>query len=475
MALLPAEDKTVDTTEEPASSEEPSNSEEPEVTDEPETSIQPINSEEPEITDEPAASTQPVNSEEPPNSEEPQDKLPLVVPDATPDPNSASAIGNGVLSLTGEFTETSDEPINSEEPVITEEPEASTEPLNSKEPVITKEPEASTAPLNSEEPSVDVGSETSDEPLNSEEPEITVEPVNSEEPMNSEEPVNSEEPTEPTATPVIDPDLMPKPAGEAVVYYNSNGVNYHMRSSCKNMRTASAGTLADAVAKGLTKCRNCGTPDGSILEAENAVWVDEEHRFHLSNDCADFSGEWSLMIVDDALAEGNMPCSTCKAGLYVAACGLSIPTPSPEPTAEPTATPEPVVTPEPEPETVKPAMDLKPAGEAIVYHTSNGGWYHTIDNCSRMTGGKPYALADCVENFKRCRKCEAPLPELVDEHCLWMDEESECHTTDDCPGFTGKYTLVIRDDALAAGYVGCVMCGADEYLIPNTIVEYPEN
>ena len=55
-----------------------------------------------------------------------------------------------------------------------------------------------------------------------------------------------------------------------------------------------------------------------------------------------------------------------------------------------------------------------------------------------------------------------------------MDGQEICHTSDDCASFSGSWTLVPRDEALAAGYAGCPDCGANEYLLPNTIIEYPE-
>ena len=62
----------------------------------------------------------------------------------------------------------------------------------------------------------------------------------------------------------------------------------------------------------------------------------------------------------------------------------------------------------------------------------------------------------------------------MDEHCLWLDENGLCHTSDECAEFSGSWTLIPRDEALEAGHTGCTACGADEYLVPGTIVDYPE-
>ncbi|MBQ2709205.1 MAG: hypothetical protein IJF67_13140, partial [Clostridia bacterium] len=266
--------------------------------------------------------------------------------------------------------------------------------------------------------------------------------------------------TEPAATP--DPNLAPKAAGEAIVYYNSNGRFYHLKSSCVGMTSAAEHTLAEAAADGKNRCNRCETPDVSILEAEKVVWTDGAQVFHLSDECEAFSGDWSLMPIDEALGT-FYPCSTCEADQYTLLCGLQLPSPTPEPTAEPT--------PEPTPEAVTPTATVKPAAEAMLYHSSNGGWYHTLPNCSGMGGASLYPLSECVDDgFQRCRKCNAPLPELLDELCLWQDDADVCHTSDECPAFSGSWTLIIRDDALEAGHSGCKVCGADEYLVPNTVI-----
>lgn len=422
-----SEEPVAEPSEEPtaATSEEPTvvPTEAPAMTPTVAPSVEPSaeNSEEPAVSESPA----PVMTDGPSDS----DNAPaLTAPEATPDPGTAMAIGNGTLSRSREFTEAS--------------PTPSIEP--------------SEAPTETLEPS-EAPAESTAEPEPTAEAEMTPSPT---------------ETPGPTAEPTPMPELTSKPAGEAVVYFNANGVNYHMRSTCKNMKHAPEGTLSDAVARGLRRCKNCGTPDASILEAENVVWVDEAGNFHLTDECGDFTGAWSLMTLSDALADGLLPCSACQADLYMTSHGLSLPTPSPSPSPTPSPTPAP--TPTPEPVVVTPEKALKSAGEALVYHSSNGGWYHTEPNCSGMSGAKLYPLSECVGRYKRCRKCEAPLPELVNEHCLWMDVNGECHTTDECPSFAeGKYTLVPRDEALSAGYTGCTVCSANEYLVENTIIDYP--
>ena len=129
--------------------------------------------------------------------------------------------------------------------------------------------------------------------------------------------------------------------------------------------------------------------------------------------------------------------------------------------ARPTATPE--------PEVVKPATALKPAGEAVVYYFDASKGYHVSANCVGMNGAPAHTLAEAVADGKHaCGNCFPPIAELVDQPALWVDEKSVCHTSDECASFSGKYTLIARDTALAQGLAACPDCGAAEYLQPGT-------
>lgn len=430
----------------------------------------------PIVTDEPTDSPTDAPTDEPTGTPEPtaeatpevigEGDLPLAIPEGTPDPDSAQPIGNGTLSRSGEFVEATATPKPTAVPTVV----PTAVPTNVPTTVPTDAPTDTPAGDPSASPEANTAPEATETP----EPTATPEPTNT---------------PEPSPSPEVDPSLMPTPAKDAVVYYTSNGKYYHMAATCKGMTGAKAHTLEEAAARKLNRCRTCGTPDVSILKAENPVWTDEANLFHLSAECENFTGSWSLMELDAALTEGRLPCETCHAVSFMEACGRAVPTPSPEPTEVPTAepteapTPEPTATPEPtesptaEPSVVTPSRALKPAGEALVYHTSTGGWYHTVANCSKMSGAKLYPLSECVEGskvYKRCRTCNAPLPEYVKEYCLWMDGESTCHTTDECPAFNGKWSLIPRDEALEAGHTGCIVCSANEYLQPNTTMEYIE-
>ena len=143
-----------------------------------------------------------------------------------------------------------------------------------------------------------------------------------------------------------------------------------------------------------------------------------------------------------------------------------------EATATSTNAPTQAPTPEPTVYPVVPGVTLKPAAQATVYHSTNGQWYHSFNRCSGMTGGGAYTLEECAATLKCCRACGAADPALIGQPCLWMDEFKKCHTSDECSAFEGKYTLILRDEALAQGLVGCDKCGGSEYLLANTTIDY---
>ena len=380
--------------------------------------------------------------------------IPLSVPVSTPDPAGAQPIGDGTLTRSRQFTAPTEAPTAEPTDEPTDAPSAA--------PTWSSATPAAEATAGATEA-------------------VTKAPTAK--PTKAPTAAPTEEPA-PTASPEVPAELMPAPASEAIVYYTSNGSWYHMGSSCGKMSGAKPHLLTEALERGLKRCNGCNSTDKSVLELENPVWTDEANLFHLSAQCEAFTGIYGLELLDDALSNGYAPCEACRADEFMTACGRVMPTPTPEPTATPEPTPTPSPTPEPtavptpsptpEPAIVVPTRALKPAGEALVYHTTNGGWYHTIPNCSKMSRADLYPLSEAASHLKNCRTCAAPLPQYVDMYCLWMDEDDQCHTTDECPSFNGKYKLIPRDEALEAGHTGCEMCYANEYLQPHTVMEYIE-
>ena len=176
---------------------------------------------------------------------------------------------------------------------------------------------------------------------------------------------------------------------------------------------------------------------------------------------------------DEAAVEATAaPAATAAAGATEAAVAETQPESTEASPAEATPEVTEAPTPEPTPRVVVPTVTLKPAAQATVYHSSNGQWYHSFNRCSGMTGGGAYSLEECAATHKQCRACGAPGVEMIGQNCLWKDEFNRCHTSDACTGFEGKYMLVLRDDALEQGLAACDKCGAQEYLAPNTIIDY---
>ena len=293
----------------------------------------------------------------------------------------------------------------------------------------------------------------------------------------------------PTPTPTPEPVLTVtvKPAADAVVYYNDTGKLYHMQKTCSGMKTADEHTLAEAVEAGKKNCSVCGSPDASMLDEPYVVWADADSRFHTSSECEKFNGEWRLISLNDAInTEHLSPCADCEADIYAALnakaapiptptpkpspTATPVPTPTPKPTATPTPTPTPSPSPTPAPVVIVPSVTLKPAAAARVYRSSNGKFYHKVELCKGMTGSSPYLLSDVAGQYKQCNTCQAPSADLIGQPCLWVDESNICHTTDACARFNGTYTLMVRDEALEKGLVACPDCGANEYLVPNTVI-----
>ena len=113
-----------------------------------------------------------------------------------------------------------------------------------------------------------------------------------------------------------------------------------------------------------------------------------------------------------------------------------------------------------------PLPTLKPAGEAIVYHTTNGKSYHMASTCSNvMSGGKPFTLAECVaDGYGPCGICFPPAKDLLEaENVVWCDADKVFHTSDQCEKFSGQWKLMTAEDAMAQGYVGCMVCGTTAF------------
>ena len=346
--------------------------------------------------------------------------------------------------------------------------------------------------------------------INGTTPEPTVEPT----------PVPTPEPTptvEPTPTPTPKPLAVVQPVVDAMVYTTNNGSYYHMAESCVGMNGALPTTLGNAVMDGYLPCSNCAVPQPEVLSSEEMLlWADEAGMYHTVSNCSEFNGLYAFKTLEECYNEMLSPCEVCEATDYIykaeedllmtpeplktaepvvtpsaepsqtpeatkAVTGTPNPDQTPVPqmptveaTAEPTAEPTPTATPAPTP-VPTPAATLKPASQATVYHTTNGGWYHMAETCKNMSNAKPFTLQSSVDGgLLNCRTCAAPGKELLEaEYVVWVDEQGCFHTGDECEFFQGKYTLMTLDDAVLAGMTACMDCGANQYVPFTTVTVAP--
>ena len=404
----------------------------PDITPTPE-STAPTPTPEPKATAEAAAATATPAPKSPGQS-----AINLTLPSETPDPATATSLSAGLLRGDGSFV-----------PGWTPDPEATVTPTpaptKAVTDVVTAEQVLSALPAVVPEIVAPADAFT---PV----PTATLNPNPTDTPAPTPKPVLTT-----TPVPVVTVDV--KNPGSATVYCYGSSVSYHIKPDCQNMRNAPATTLAEAIASGKHRCRTCGTPDASIMDELFVAWVDEDNLVHTSDECAKFRGTYHLVPLVSAVESGYENCTACQADEYVRQTGI---TPKPTPTPVPTATPE--------PEEVRPATPLKDAGEIIVYHSAKGKYYHKARTCKNMDDTDPHPLKSVVGKYKYCRTCNPPSTDLIGRPLLWVDEDGLCHTSDECAKFKGAFTLIERDEALAQGMTGCPDCGADEYLIPNTIL-----
>ena len=425
---------------------------EPQATEAPEVTEAPADTENPEVTEIPEDTEAP--EAEPTGATDADDgALDIHLPEETPDDAEATALSEGSLHADGSFeagvaapaaeTEAPAEP--TEAPA--EEAEATEAPV--------EETAATEAPSEETEATEAPAEETEATEAPAEETEATEAPA--EETAATETPAEETEAAE--AAPEAEETEAPaqsgqvKPAGEATVYFYEEGSKgFHRSATRHGMSGAPAHTLAEAFAAHKNPCNSCGMPDESILSEEHIAWVDEDNHIHTTDECASFNGEWRLLSLADAVDAGYTACADCGAEDYVTSIYPA-----------PTATPE--------PEAVSPATPLKSAGALTVYYYDASKGYHIAPNCVGMSNAPAHTLAEAVELGKHpCGNCNPPAAEYIGLPVLWLDDAKTCHTSDECASFSGKVTLIPRDDALAQGLAACPDCGAAEYLQPGTVL-----
>ena len=422
---------------EPEATEVPADTEDPDATDAPADTEAPAYTDAPEATEAPAE----VEATEP---AEATDDIDIHLPEEAPAEEDAQALSAGILHADGSFEAGVEAPVEA-----TEAPSEPTEaPVETAEaPVEATEASAEATEAPAEAETAEPAAETTEASV-----EATGAPVEATEaPVEATEaPVEATEaPAETTEPPAAVAQV--KPASEATVYYYEDGSKgFHIGPTRHGMGNAPAHTLAEAFADGKNPCTSCGMPDESILTEAHIAWVDENNLIHTTDECAAFTGEWRLLPLAEAVDAGYAACADCGANAYVESI-------------------YPAPTPTPEPEVVTPSAALKSVGELTVYYYDSSVGYHVSPSCVGMSNAPAHTLAEAVSMGKHaCGNCNPPSAELIGLPVLWLDDTGLCHTSDECASFSGKYTLITRDDALAQGLAGCPDCGAGEYLVPGT-------
>ena len=193
----------------------------------------------------------------------------------------------------------------------------------------------------------------------------------------------------PTPTPApetADGAVTAKNAGEFTVYHTENGRYYHMSADCSDMVGAQEDTLTAAVEGGFEPCPECGAPAAELVDAEDAVWVDEDDVYHVSDECASFAGEARLMSAAEAAEAECVPCAACGANALSA--------------SEEAASEEEL---------------LEQAKEVTVYFYDGSRAYHAENTCVGMSGAPERTLYEAIEMDKPpCSRCDPPTLESLE-------------------------------------------------------------
>lgn len=279
----------------------------------------------------------------------------------------------------------------------------------------------------------------------------------------------------PTPSPTPTPTPEPSPPVEMVWHVPGETV-YHNDPTCGGRTGAEEITLTEALALGLLPCDQCvlnagqsPEPAGSLepeapalasitQSSEPTVTPVPTATEMVAGKSVTTSAEPTASLDPDATAKVSAMPATPRTPE-----ALLTPSPSPSLAPESTATPEPTVAAS---ATLVSLPTPEPLGETLVWHTSNGKYYHSDEHCPGMSGAKQYTLASSVEaGFKPCTRCKPPAPELLkEEFVVWCGTDHIFHISGKCTAIEGKPTVMTFEEALLEeGYTGCPVCGANLY------------
>lgn len=352
------------------------------------------------------------------------------------------------------------------EPTATPTVEATATPTV--EPTATPTVEPTAEPVETPEASANV----LERPTPSASVNPTLDPAASATPVPPVTPTPSPTPTAiptftpaPTAEPTINPANIPRlqDAGEMIVWHTSDGKYYHKTSVCGSMSNASQHTLASAIANGKKACPYC-SPVGAewAREDEPTVFVSTDNYWHVRIGCESNTDTYEPKLLEEVRGSYKYaPCDACGSRYYLNGV------PSFETSDIPTAAPGATDTPAAE-EVIPEAMT---AGEVLVWHTSNGKWYHKASKCGSMSNASQHTLESAVSKGKTaCPYCN-PISEDwgdLSEEVVFVSSKSVWHIDDGCSANTADYTVMKMTAARADGALtACRTCGADHYINGN--------
>ena len=268
----------------------------------------------------------------------------------------------------------------------------------------------------------------------------------------------------PTAEPTIDPASIPRmqSAGDMIVWHTSDGKYYHKTSVCGSMSNASQHTLASAIAKGKKACPYCSPVEADWAnETEPTVFVSTDNYWHIRIGCESNTEVYEPKLLEEVRSSYKYaPCDACGSRYYLN--GVPSFETAVEQTADPEATGAPVTA------TATPAPQILKAGEVMVWHTSNGKWYHKASKCGSMSNASEYTLSSAVAKGKTaCPYCH-PIDEdwaETNEEVVFVSAKSEWHIDSNCSANTGEDTVMTLTAARGdASLSACRLCGADHYV-----------
>ena len=150
---------------------------------------------------------------------------------------------------------------------------------------------------------------------------------------------------------------------------------------------------------GLKGCSRCGTPSAELLKAEYVVWVDQNNCFHTSDECEFFQGQYRLLTLEDAVAQGMTACMDCGASQYVSLTAA----PSPTPVAQEEQSPEVV----PVEGDLTEAQRMEIAKGVTVYYSNGSRYYHTSGQCQTMKHGSEHSMYEAITTgHEWCPVCQ---------------------------------------------------------------------